>query len=58
MFGFFGFSTGGNRRQPAADVKCYSMTKVEKASFLYFMSSFAEMRFLIKKSLNRPKKIF
>jgi hypothetical protein len=39
-----------NRRQPAADVKCYSKTKVERKSvFLYFMSSFAEMRFFIQK---------
>jgi hypothetical protein len=35
--------------QPAADVKCYSKTKVERAVLLYFMSSFAEMRFLIQK---------
>jgi hypothetical protein len=34
---------------PPADVKCYSKTKVEKAFFFIFMSSFAEMRFLIQK---------
>jgi hypothetical protein len=47
-----------NFLQFAVDGKNNSKTKVEKVFFFIFMSSYAEMSFLNKKSLNRVKKIF